>query len=270
VSLADVRRDAESKLKADIAAIPKSDDAESYLPHFQTFGSTLFDAEAEEALDRFASEELYKSFMRDDLAPRLIEGIMPDQGLAALREKWSPEFSKLSTEKGTESEILLECRPDGTTVPAREEILAAEAPYGDFENFAVPAVRLSLRFPKNALIRESLRQVFERRIHYWIGRFRLRTGIAGGGREDHRDSKGLRLLGPDRLEVLIDPYEDGNVWRICNGSLKAIEDIRFEVVEVQSFDAEQAAFREGETELQHIGQRFENYDLVTNRKPPFL
>jgi hypothetical protein len=174
VTLADRRRDAESKLRTDIAVIPESEDAESYLPAFQTFGSTLFDAEAEEALDRSATEALYKTFMRDVLALRLIEGIMPDRGLASVRAKWSPEFSKLSTEKGIVNEILLECREDGTKAHAREEILEADAPHGDFENFAPAAIRLSLRFPKNALIRESLRQVFERRIHYWIGRFRVK------------------------------------------------------------------------------------------------
>jgi hypothetical protein len=83
VTLADRRRDAELKLRADIAAIPESEDAEAYLPPFQSFGSTLFDAEADEALDRFATEVLYKTFMRDVLALKLIEGIMPGRGLAS-------------------------------------------------------------------------------------------------------------------------------------------------------------------------------------------
>ncbi len=175
VNLADRRRDAESSLKADIAAIPESEDAETYLPAIQTFGSTLFDAGAENALEKCSTEEQYTSFMREDLAPELIESIMPDRGLTSVRSMWSPELAKLSTEKEIGSEILWECRPDGTKVYARREILAADAPHGDFENFAPAAIRFSLRFQKNDLIRESLRQMMEKRIHYWIGRFRIQT-----------------------------------------------------------------------------------------------
>jgi hypothetical protein len=57
----------------------------------------------------------------------------------------------------------------------------------------------------------------------------------------------LRLAGPDRLELLIEPYPDGYVWRIRNGSLDDVENLRFEILGVQSFDAEQDAFRKAET-----------------------
>lgn len=58
---------------------------------------------------------------------------------------------------------------------------------------------------------------------------------------------GIRLRGPDDMELLIEPYDDGYVWRIRNGQLQAIERIRFEILGVQSFDADKAAFREATT-----------------------
>lgn len=55
---------------------------------------------------------------------------------------------------------------------------------------------------------------------------------------------GILLSGPDDMELLIEPYDDGYVWHIRNGQLQAVERIRFEILGVQSFDAEKSAFRE--------------------------
>ena len=73
-------------------------------------------------------------------------------------------------EREIESQILYENGPDGARVPARAEIQAVFARHGDWENFAPPQVRFRLRLEKNALVREGLRQVLERRLYYWRGR----------------------------------------------------------------------------------------------------
>jgi hypothetical protein len=82
-------------------------------------------------------------------------------------------------------------------------------------------------------------------------------GVSEGDRQEPQNSEkpspsrgaqsgalGIRLRGPDDMELLIVPYDDGYVWHIRNGQLQAIERIRFEILGVQSFDAEKAAFRE--------------------------
>ena len=56
----------------------------------------------------------------------------------------------------------------------------------------------------------------------------------------------IRLIGPDRIELRIEPYAEGYVWRIRNGTLQKIERLNFEILAVQSFDAERGAFREAE------------------------
>ena len=67
------------------------------------------------------------------------------------------------------------------------------------------------------------------------------SGTANSG------AQGIHLLGPDDVELLIEPYDDGFVWRIRNRRIGAIQKIRFEIRGVQSFDAEKAAFREATT-----------------------
>lgn len=192
VSIVDKRQDAESKLTADLAAIPESHDIEAYLPAFNTFSSALFDAEAEEHLDTFEDEEAFKAFLRQELEPPIIEGIMPDRGLESVKAKWSPEVARLSIENEIGSEIILESGPNGATAPAREEIQSAYAQHGEWENFAPPTVRFRLRYEKNGLVRESLRQVLERRLFYWLGRFSLRPVNSGSKRS--RAGRGVKKM----------------------------------------------------------------------------
>jgi hypothetical protein len=179
--VADARREAEAKLKADINAIHQSERIEDYVPAFCAFASSLLDAEAAEALRTFDEKEAYKRFLEQDLAIRIIEEILPDLGLASVKASWSPEVRKLSIENELDSEILLEGRPDGTTAAARAEIQAAHAQHGEWERFAPLTVRFRLRLVKkeNALVRENLRQTLERRSFYWLGRFSIRPAMFG-------------------------------------------------------------------------------------------
>ncbi len=177
--ITDARRTAESELNAALTAIPESERIEDYVPPFCVFATSLFDAEAEQALTIFHDKEAYKRFLEQDLTTRIIEGILPDQGLKSVRANWSPEVARLSIENEVGSETLTECRPDGTIAPARAEIQGVHAQHGDWENFAPLAVRFRLRFEKNALVRENLRQVLERKKFYWLDRFSLRPSYAG-------------------------------------------------------------------------------------------
>lgn len=175
--IADVRRAAESKLEAEIAAVPDSEKVEDYLPPFRTFACSLFDAEASEALPIIDGEDAYKNFLEQNLSPRIIDGILPDRGLKRVKAKWSAEVRDLSVEQEIDSAIIRECRPDGTTEPAREEIQAAYGQHGDWERFAPDRVRLGLRLGKSALVREELRQVLKQRSFYWLGRLSLRPAM---------------------------------------------------------------------------------------------
>jgi hypothetical protein len=177
--IVDARRDAESVVKVALAAIRDSERIEDYLPAFCAFATSLFDAEAEQALAIFNDEEAYKSFLEQDVTTRIVEGILPDQGLESVKANWSPKVAQLSIENEVGSEILSECRPDGTNAPARPEIQGVHAQHGDWENFAPLTVRFRLRFEKNALVRENLRQALERKSFYWLDRFSLRPPNAG-------------------------------------------------------------------------------------------
>jgi len=172
MGLADCRRKAEEQLKTDLAALAGSDDYKTYLPAFGDFASALFDAEAGPALGDWDTVDSYRSFLQTDLALRIIEGILPDRGVAKVRSKWSPEIAALSIEQHMESEIIWECRPDGSRVPARAEIQAAYAQHGDWEALAPKSVRWNLRFPPaSADVRETIRQLLERRMFTWLDRF---------------------------------------------------------------------------------------------------
>ena len=73
------------------------------------------------------------------------------------------------------------------------------------------------------------------------------SGKPGLNRSVNVGAQGIQLCGPDEVELLIEPYRDGYVWRIRNDRLEAIKNIRFEVVGVQSFDRKKAAFRDATT-----------------------
>jgi len=54
----------------------------------------------------------------------------------------------------------------------------------------------------------------------------------------------LKICGPDDTELLIEPYPGGYVWKIHNGSLHPINQLRVEIVGAQSSNAKKRAFRE--------------------------
>ena len=172
MGFADCRRKAEEQLKTDLAAVAGSNDYKTYLPTFGDFACALFDAEAGPALEDRDTRDSYRSFLQTDLAPRIVEGILPDRGVAEVRSKWSPEIAALSIDQDMDSEIIWECGPDGSRALAREEIQAAYAQHGDWEAFAPKSVRMALRFPPaSANVRETLRQLLERRTLTWLDRF---------------------------------------------------------------------------------------------------
>lgn len=174
MDLADCRHKAEEQLKTDLAALGGSDDYKAYLSAFGDFASALFDAEASSALGDWDTVDSYRSFLQSDLAPRIIEGILPDRGVAEARSKWSPEIAAVSTERDMDSETIWECLQDGSRVPAREEIQAAYAQHGDWEVLAPKSVRWKLRIPRvSADVRETIRQLLERRMFTWLDRFPL-------------------------------------------------------------------------------------------------
>lgn len=76
----------------------------------------------------------------------------------------------------------------------------------------------------------------------------------------------VRLRGPDDIELLLEPYSDGFVWKIRNGSLRAIENLGVEIVEVRTFDAAKAAFRyDGVKKFAGLGCRFVSYRQVRSQ-----
>ena len=62
------------------------------------------------------------AFLEREVTTRIIEGILPDAGLARVRGTWS---SEVSVEQEMGREIIFERRPDGTVAPAHDEIQAA-------------------------------------------------------------------------------------------------------------------------------------------------
>jgi len=163
------RNQAEQRLQTEIAGLPESDDAETYLAPFCRFASALFDAEAGAARAAYGTRARYQEFLQHELSVRIIEGIMPDRSLAAVRANWPA--GSASTEQDIESGLLTETKPSEPPRLARPEVVAAEGPQGDFERFTPSAVRLSLRFRKNVLIRQRLKQELESRVPYWMDQF---------------------------------------------------------------------------------------------------
>ncbi len=163
------RNQAEQRLQTEIAGLPESDDAETYLAPFCRFASALFDAEAGTARAAYRTRARYQEFLQHELPVRILEGIMPDRCIAAVRANLPSDSA--STEKDIESGLLTETEPGEPPRLARPEVVAAEGPQGDFERFTPPAVRLSLRFRKNVLIRQRLKQELQSRVPYWMDQF---------------------------------------------------------------------------------------------------
>lgn len=75
---------------------------------------------------------------------------------------------------------------------------------------------------------------------------------------DQTGAPGVRRTGPDDVDLLFEPYDDGYVWKIRNRLLKDIEAMSLEIVGVQSFDAEKGAFREPATAFRALWRSIRN------------
>lgn len=71
-----------------------------------------------------------------------------------------------------------------------------------------------------------------------------RLGLTAGDSLISGAQKGIKIPGPDDIELLLEPYADGWTWKIRNGSLGPIDHLRFEIVGARSFDAKKRAFRQ--------------------------
>lgn len=244
--IAGARRAAESELKAAIAAVPDSETVEDYLPAFRALALSLLDAEAAEALEVTQNIETYKYFLEYDLSTRIIEGILPDQGLARVKATWSREAINLSLEREIGSEIISECRQDGTIEPARDEIQAAHAQHGDWEKFTPDGVRFRLRLGKSAAVREELRQVLKRASFYWLDRLSWRPArlTPQTDMDSFTTEPPFRVTGPDDAVLLICAGGDHYLWQIHNDGLGALRQVQLEVSAVQSFHSGKREFRE--------------------------
>jgi hypothetical protein len=56
--------------------------------------------------------------------------------------------------------------------------------------------------------------------------------------------QGIRVSGPEEIELLIEPYSNGFVWKAHNRNLHAIDQLRLETISLRSFDWKKLAFRE--------------------------
>lgn len=182
--ISEARREAENDLKRALLPISGHDDVYPYLPAFSEFAQALFDAEAGEIVDCARSAASLDASL-EDLSGRLVEGILPDHGLALARKTRDPAFSwsKVAFEHELDSDVIWERDAEGRRVPACTEVVETYAQHGDWERFAPEGVRFQIRWPvQNALVRAALRQALAMRKAYWAGRFGLAR--ASGRRRD--------------------------------------------------------------------------------------
>jgi len=174
--IADARRDAEAELKKALSAVRESDEVALYLPAFGSFASALFDAEAGELLPVCEDADGFRAALEHEVAPRIVEGILPDRSLSRVTAGRTDEVKRLSIEHDIDTDILWEVGPDGTRKPARGEILGVYAQHGDWENFMPKDIRFLVRWPSNnATVRAALCQTLQQRLYYWAGRFQIRS-----------------------------------------------------------------------------------------------
>ena len=180
--ITDARRTAESELKKAISAVVKTDDVAPYLSTFTSFASALLDAEAGELLTICKDADAFQSELADKVAPRIIEGILPDCSLKRVTAKRTDEEKRLAIEHDIDTDLLWEVGPDGTRKPARAAVRDVYAQHGDWENFMPKGVRHLIRWPNNnATVRAALSQALLKRVSYWVGQFQLRSRVSGRG-----------------------------------------------------------------------------------------
>jgi hypothetical protein len=174
--IADARRDAESELKKAISAVAETEAVAAYLPAITSFASALFDAEAGELLAVFEDAEGFETALENKVAPRIIEGVLPDRSLNRVRERGTEEVMRLSVEYEVKTELLFEVGADGTSELAGAYTRGLSAPHGAWENFMPMSVRFRVRVPNNnATIRAILSQALQQRTDYWAGQFQVRA-----------------------------------------------------------------------------------------------
>jgi hypothetical protein len=180
--IAEARRQAESILKRTISRVPKSRatcipiDIPAYLPAFETFACSLFDAEAEELLSVCEDAECFKNALANDATLRIIERIRPE---------W-----------------------DTSKSGATKQCIAAN--HGDWENFTPRVVALWARFPHvNQMIRKFLKNALQQRAIYWEGRFEFESP---GGEALRRADAGLAKLSKTALGLNIDRLRKECGW----------------------------------------------------------
>jgi len=174
--IADARRNAECELKVAISAIPETDDVASYLPAVTSFASALFDAEADELLPVSNDAQEFQTALENEVAPRIIEGILPDRSLDRVSALRTDEVARLSVEHEMDTDLIWEVAPDGTRKPARAEICGVYAQHGDWEHFLPKGVRFLVRWRgNNAAVRAAICQTLQQRVDYWAGQFHIRA-----------------------------------------------------------------------------------------------
>jgi hypothetical protein len=180
--IADARRNAETELKKALSGVRESDDVAPYLSAFTSFASALFDAEAGELLTVCEDSDRFQTALENAVAPRIIEGVLPDRSLNRVPEHRTDGVNRLLIRHDMDTDLLSEGEPDGTWKPAGAEVLGVYAQHGDWENFMPNGVQFLLRWPgNNSTVRAALSQALQKRAYYWAGQFHMRATAGGSG-----------------------------------------------------------------------------------------
>jgi hypothetical protein len=208
--IAAAEREAEIELKRALSTVADAQRAEPCIPAFRAFARALCEAEVKEWPPFHQDADALLAAIKTQVARRIVEGIMPDQGLAETWGSMSEEARKLPIEWEPETGILFEGQPDPTPLKRgkarfvdreikgnivrgnaavwkdppsgrllRPDAIGPRAPHGDWERFAPEGVRWLLRFQaENALVRAALSQELQLRALYWVRRRPLMSKLA--------------------------------------------------------------------------------------------
>jgi hypothetical protein len=193
--IADARRDAETELRKALSGVSGSDDVAPYLSAFRSFACAQFDAEAGELLTVYEDADGFRMSIEDEVAPRIIEGILPDRGLNRVAEDRTDEVKRLSIRHDSDTDLLWQLGPHGNWKPAGADVIGNYAQVGDWENFVPQGDRFLLRFGSNkATVRAVLCQTLQQRVEYWVGRFPM--WATAGSAEPNGDESTRADSGP--------------------------------------------------------------------------
>lgn len=161
----DARRQAESDLKASLLLI-QGEDITPYLRAFTDLAIALYDAEAEEVVELCNESDSLEGLLRE-VAARIIESILPDQGLKKVRDGRPENSDELSIIREVGSRVIYEEKSGGEIRPAGEYVQGIFAQHGYWERFMPLDLRFFIRSRDNSRVREELGQVLQRRAFYW-------------------------------------------------------------------------------------------------------